>query len=109
MATPNRAERGIASYRKKGLAMAYGNLDELTMQEVVDRVQNVQTVGSQEQIQSVMAVIAKCALELGKDLKNASTELKRFNRSTTRLTWVIIALDACLVIATVVGAIATFK
>ena len=62
-------------------------------------------------MRSVMAVIAKCTIDLTNSLERTSELLSKsindFNESSTKLTGKIIYLNRILTIATIVGAIAT--
>ncbi len=96
--------------------MAHENLPELSLVDVLNQVQGLQTVADKGAIQSVGALLAKCTMVVGTDLNAVATELKStsaqikdFNDSTTRLTRVVIALEVILVVATVLIAISAFK
>jgi len=56
----------------------------------------------------IMTIFVKCTIDLCAKLESASTEIKQFNNSTTRLTKVMIFLTALLAIATIIGAYATY-
>lgn len=57
----------------------------------------------------IMTIFVKCTIDLCARMENASLEIQKFNKSTTRLTKVMIALTALLAIATFIGAYATYK
>ena len=96
--------------------MVYENLHELSIEDVLNQVQGLQTVADKGAIQSVGALLAKCTMVVGTDLnavatelKNTSTQIKDFNDSTTKLTTRLLWLNVILIVATAVGAIAAFK
>ena len=96
--------------------MAYENLRSASIEDVLNGVQNLAAVGSKPQVQSVGALLAKCTIEVGTDLKavaadlrGAGAEIKAFNDSTTKLTKVLIVLNVILAAATGVAAIAAFR
>lgn len=96
--------------------MAYENLHELSIEDVLNQVQGLQAVADKGQVQSLGALLAKCTIEVGTDLKTVAAELqstgaeiRSFSDSTTRLTRVVIALEVILAVATVLIAIAAFK
>ena len=82
--------------------MSEKGLEEKTWDEVMKEVQGMSAAASQGQMRSIMAVPAKAALELGGALRD-------FNRSTAKLTRVLIALEVILAVATVFIAIAAFR
>jgi hypothetical protein len=82
-------------------------LRDKSLDELLEAVKPLSGVGiSDEQVRSVLAVIAKSALELNAGLTAAATEsdkltrqLIRLNRSLTVATWVIAAGTVLLVVA----------
>jgi hypothetical protein len=101
--------------------MAGEQLRQQTLEQVLDQVQALASVASKPQVQSVMAVLVRCTMELSESLaaaageiKSATSELGRtraeicaFNKSTTELTNRVIRLNRILTWATVVIAIGT--
>jgi len=100
--------------------MGFENLRQQSIEQVLDKVQELATVASKDQVQSVMALVARCTIDLGENLTRTSdelrkasdgirataTEVRQFNDSTTALTKQIIHLNRVLTWATVVIAAA---
>jgi hypothetical protein len=94
--------------------VVYENLRNESIEQVLERVQALTSVASQDQVQSVMALLARCTIESSKNLRETSTEIRQaadqihhFNTSTTELTKQIIRLNRLLTWATVVIAFGT--
>ena len=87
--------------------MAYENIRSKSIEEVLNNVQGLAAVASDTQVQSIMALVAKCTIDLGENLGRTSTEIRRFNESTDVLTKQVIRLNRILTWATVVIAIGT--
>lgn len=83
------------------------NIEGKSLDDLLSNVCGLSAVGTDTQIRSIMNVIAKCTMIVSKDLNDTSEEIKEFNKSTTKLTKVIIALNVILAIATLVMAGAT--
>ncbi len=86
--------------------MAGRSLEDQSLDELLGRVQGLSSMAAASEVQSIMAVFAKCTLELRKVVDSTSTEIRRFNESTTKLETQIIRLNKVLVGATIVGAVA---
>ena len=86
--------------------MAERSLENQSLDELLGRVQGLTAMAAASEIQSIMAVFAKCTLELSKVVGSTSTEIRNFNESTTNLTMQIIRLNKVLVVATIVGTVA---
>lgn len=105
--------------------MTIPQLPNKTLDEWLAEVQGLQTVGDANQVRSVMAVVAKSALELTTGLAAAATEVRRLtdttatfnegagklteqlvrlNRSLTWATWVIARGTALLVLVAILTA-----
>jgi len=82
--------------------MAEISLKDQSLDDLVERVQGLSAMAAKTEVQSIMAVFAKCTLELVK----IATEIRCFNDSTTTLTTQIIRLNRVLIAATIVGAVA---
>jgi len=101
--------------------MDYENLRGKSMEDVLNNVQALASVASKDQVQSMMAVLARCTLEVGDRLTVAAAqvdkasqrisatadEVRRFNESTGVLTGELIRLNRILTWATVVIAAGT--
>jgi len=83
-----------------------------SLDELLEDVKPLSGMGvSDEQVRSVLAVVAKCAREPTDALTAAGTEsgkltqqLVRLNRSLTSATWVIAGATVLLVVVTVLAA-----
>jgi len=101
--------------------MDYKNLRGMSIDDVLNQVQALASVASKEQVQSTMAVLARCTLEVGDRLTVAAAEVDKasqrigatadevrsFNESTGALTREVIRLNRILTWATVVIAAGT--
>jgi len=101
--------------------MNYENLRDQTIEDVLNQVQMLSAVGSKDQIQSALAVVARCTLEVSDRLTVAAAEVDKasqrigatadevrsFNDSTGALTREVIRLNRILTWATVAIAAAT--
>ena len=94
--------------------MSYKNLRDQPIELLLERVIGLGTAGGKTEVQAVLAVIARCAIEVSSTLDNAATkldatadEIRGFNESTTELTNQIIRLNKRLLLATVVIAVAS--
>ena len=101
--------------------MANDKLRQQSIEQALERVQALAAVGSADQIRSVMAVLARCTVELADALHTAvgaiataseqvratAQEVSAFNRSTTSLTKQLIRLNRILTWATVLIALGT--
>src|SRR2546426_8247136 len=94
------------------LRMTAPKLLNKSLDELLEDVKPLSGMGvSDEQVRSVLAVVAKCARELTDALTAAGTEsgkltqqLVRLNRSLTSATWVIAGATVLLVVVTVLAA-----
>ena len=105
-----------------GHHMGFENLRQQSIEQVLDKIQELATVASKDQVQSVMALVARCTIDLAENLTRTSdemrkasdeirataTEVRQFNDSTTALTKQLIRLNRVLTWATVVIAFGTF-
>jgi hypothetical protein len=78
-----------------------------TLTQLLEEVQGLTTVGDAGQVRSIMAVVAKCTLELTGGLAAATTEVRRLTDTTTafngeagRLTQQLVRLNRSLTWAT---------
>jgi len=90
--------------------MNYENLRNQSIEDVLNQVQMLSAVASKEQVQSALAVVARCTLEVGDRLTVAAAqvdqasqrisatadEVRRFNESTGALTGELIRLNRIL-------------
>jgi len=55
--------------------VAYENLRAQPIEEVLNSVQDLATVASRDQVQSVMALVARCTIEVGDRLAQLSADI----------------------------------
>ena len=92
---------------KKGGIVALQSIRDKSIEEILENVLGLAAVASQAEVKSVMAVIAKCTIDLGENLAETSKQIQEFNSSTTALTKQVIRLNRVLTWATIVIAAAT--
>lgn len=88
--------------------MTDNDLTNRTWDDVLGSVEGIANSATKLQMQSIMAVPAKATLEIGRDLRNASEQIRKFNESTTRLTKVLIWLNFLLLLTAVLQVISAF-
>jgi hypothetical protein len=80
-------------------------LEDRDWNSVLGGVEGLGKEVTQKQMQALMAVPAKAALDLGIGLSNLAKRVEQFDRSTSRLTVVLIWLTVMLVIAACLQAV----
>jgi hypothetical protein len=83
------------------------SLRDRSLDEVLADVREVASIGTQDQIKSVMAVVAKASQEVGDSVAAAAKEIGAFNNSTTELTKQLITLNRRLLWVNVLIALGT--
>jgi hypothetical protein len=83
------------------------NLRTKDIEEVLNKANTTPTtIGD---LKGIMTIFVKCTLDIGERLKEASSEIKKFNGSTTRLNKLLVRLNGILTFATLVGVFAALK
>jgi hypothetical protein len=92
---------------KETYAMSNDSPLNKSLDDLLRDVQGLTTVGSDRQVRSILAVLAKCTVQLQDGMASTTKEVAAFNASTTALSKQLIRLNRVLVCATVVAAVAT--
>ena len=85
-----------------------GGLQDQDWSELLGRLEGVGKETTKRQVQALMSVLAKASLEVSSSVHRLSVTIEKFNRSTTRLTKVLVLLTAILAVAACLQVVAIF-
>ncbi|MDD5455354.1 MAG: hypothetical protein PHW62_07680 [Candidatus Ratteibacteria bacterium] len=84
--------------------------DSLRNKDIEEVLKNAQTnLGTVGNAKGIMTIFVKCTLDICEKLEKASSEIEKFNTSTTKLNSRLVWLTGVLAFATLVGMVATLK